>query len=92
MVINSSCYSCLQLCLCFFWHEILEFLRFKEKFEYAILRGNEKKASDREKRIGSTVAKVMIYLMVILCFVLLSPWVLLDGVIEVLSSILCVCV
>ncbi|XP_062149491.1 protein CHROMATIN REMODELING 24 isoform X2 [Alnus glutinosa] len=30
---------------------------FKEKFEYAILRGNEKKASDREKRIGSTVAK-----------------------------------
>ncbi|KAE7997558.1 hypothetical protein FH972_002182 [Carpinus fangiana] len=30
---------------------------FKEKFEYAILRGNEKKASDREKRIGSAVAK-----------------------------------
>ncbi|KAF3969894.1 hypothetical protein CMV_006353 [Castanea mollissima] len=30
---------------------------FKEKFEYAILRGNEKKATDREKRIGSAVAK-----------------------------------
>ncbi|XP_075650247.1 uncharacterized protein LOC142620832 [Castanea sativa] len=30
---------------------------FKEKYEYAILRGNEKKATDREKRIGSAVAK-----------------------------------
>ncbi|XP_050259365.1 uncharacterized protein LOC126704402 isoform X4 [Quercus robur] len=30
---------------------------FKERFEYAILRGNEKKATDREKRIGSAVAK-----------------------------------
>ncbi|CAL5368894.1 unnamed protein product [Camellia sinensis] len=30
---------------------------FKEKYESAILRGNEKNASDREKRIGSTVAK-----------------------------------
>ncbi|KAG6717084.1 hypothetical protein I3842_04G080000 [Carya illinoinensis] len=30
---------------------------FKEKYEYAILRGNEKKASDREKRIGSAAAK-----------------------------------
>ncbi|XP_030511508.1 protein CHROMATIN REMODELING 24 isoform X2 [Rhodamnia argentea] len=30
---------------------------FKEKYEYPILRGNEKKASDREKRIGSAVAK-----------------------------------
>ncbi|KAH0987969.1 hypothetical protein GBA52_015146 [Prunus armeniaca] len=30
---------------------------FKEKFESLILRGNEKNASDREKRIGSTVAK-----------------------------------
>ena len=88
MVINSSCKSCLQLCLCFLWHEILEFLRFKEKFEYAILRGNEKKASDREKRIGSAVAKVKINLTVIMCFVLLSHWVLFDRVIEVLSSIL----
>ncbi|KAK9162446.1 hypothetical protein Syun_003348 [Stephania yunnanensis] len=30
---------------------------FKVKYESAILRGNEKNASDREKRIGSTVAK-----------------------------------
>lgn len=30
---------------------------FKEKYENPILRGNEKKASDREKRIGSAVAK-----------------------------------
>ncbi|GMP26647.1 hypothetical protein CsSME_00003004 [Camellia sinensis var. sinensis] len=30
---------------------------FKEKYESAILRGNEKNASDREKRIGSAVAK-----------------------------------
>jgi hypothetical protein len=39
----------------------LEFPRFKEKFEYAILRGNDKKASDRDKRTGSAVAKVMIF-------------------------------
>ncbi|XP_056168779.1 protein CHROMATIN REMODELING 24 isoform X1 [Syzygium oleosum] len=30
---------------------------FKEKYENPILRGNEKKASEREKRIGSAVAK-----------------------------------
>ncbi|XP_061346860.1 protein CHROMATIN REMODELING 24 [Gastrolobium bilobum] len=30
---------------------------FKEKFESPILRGNDKNASDREKRIGSSVAK-----------------------------------
>lgn len=60
MVIN-SCYKCLELHLRFLWHEILECLRFKEKFEYAILRGNEKKASDREKRIGSAVAKVLMF-------------------------------
>ncbi|KAK7399357.1 hypothetical protein VNO78_10539 [Psophocarpus tetragonolobus] len=30
---------------------------FKEKFEKPILRGNDKHASDREKRIGSSVAK-----------------------------------
>ncbi|XP_073270595.1 protein CHROMATIN REMODELING 24-like isoform X2 [Primulina huaijiensis] len=30
---------------------------FKEKYEYFISRGNEKNASDREKRIGSSVAK-----------------------------------
>ncbi|CAK9167907.1 unnamed protein product [Ilex paraguariensis] len=30
---------------------------FKDKYEYFILRGNEKNASDREKCIGSTVAK-----------------------------------
>ncbi|KDP31473.1 hypothetical protein JCGZ_15353 [Jatropha curcas] len=30
---------------------------FKEKYEHAILRGNEKNASDREKHIGSTKAK-----------------------------------
>lgn len=30
---------------------------FKEKYEIPILRGNDKNASDREKRVGSTVAK-----------------------------------
>ncbi|KAK9735528.1 hypothetical protein RND81_04G210600 [Saponaria officinalis] len=30
---------------------------FKEKYEYPILRGNDKKASERDKRIGSMVAK-----------------------------------
>ncbi|XP_010270309.1 PREDICTED: protein CHROMATIN REMODELING 24 isoform X2 [Nelumbo nucifera] len=30
---------------------------FKERYEKKVLRGNEKNASDREKRIGSTVAK-----------------------------------
>ncbi|XXG39393.1 hypothetical protein AAC387_Pa01g0359 [Persea americana] len=30
---------------------------FKERYEYAILRGNDKNAYDREKRIGSMVAK-----------------------------------
>nr|GMD62646.1 protein CHROMATIN REMODELING 24 isoform X2 [Ipomoea batatas] len=30
---------------------------FKEKYEHYILRGNEKNATDREKRIGSAVAK-----------------------------------
>ncbi|KAJ6737285.1 hypothetical protein OIU85_019358 [Salix viminalis] len=31
---------------------------FKETYEHPILRGNEKNASDRDKRIGSTVAKI----------------------------------
>ncbi|KAM7523482.1 hypothetical protein LguiA_013384 [Lonicera macranthoides] len=30
---------------------------FKDKYEYAILRGNEKNASNRDKHIGSSVAK-----------------------------------
>ncbi|XP_010521188.1 PREDICTED: protein CHROMATIN REMODELING 24 [Tarenaya hassleriana] len=30
---------------------------FKENYEHYILRGNDKNASDREKRIGSTIAK-----------------------------------
>ncbi|XVF14803.1 hypothetical protein REPUB_Repub09cG0092800 [Reevesia pubescens] len=30
---------------------------FKERYEHAILRGNDKNASEREKRIGSAVAK-----------------------------------
>lgn len=37
---------------------IYPLFRFKEKYEYKILRGNEKVASNREKYIGSTVAKV----------------------------------
>lgn len=41
---------------------------FKEKYEYPILRGNEKKASDREKRIGSAVAKVL-YSFLAVCLV-----------------------
>ncbi|KAF8404043.1 hypothetical protein HHK36_008920 [Tetracentron sinense] len=32
---------------------------FKDRYESAILRGNDKNASDREKRIGSTVAKAL---------------------------------
>lgn len=35
--------------------------RFKEKYENAILRGNEKNASDRDKRVGSAVAKVILW-------------------------------
>lgn len=34
------------------------FFRFKIKYENAILRGNDKNASHREKHIGSMVAKV----------------------------------
>ncbi|KAL0464489.1 UNVERIFIED_CONTAM: protein CHROMATIN REMODELING 24 [Sesamum latifolium] len=34
---------------------------FKEKYEHFINRGNEKNASDREKRIGSAVAKRQLY-------------------------------
>ncbi|XP_058089830.1 SNF2 domain-containing protein ENL1 isoform X2 [Magnolia sinica] len=30
---------------------------FRERYEHAILRGNDKNASEREKRVGSTVAK-----------------------------------
>lgn len=37
------------------------FPRFKVKYESPILRGNEKNASDREKHIGSRVAKVMLF-------------------------------
>jgi hypothetical protein len=36
--------------------------RFKDRYEKKILRGNEKNASDREKYVGSTVAKVSIIL------------------------------
>lgn len=39
------------------------FLRFKERFEDAMLRGNEKNATEREKRIGSEVAKVITLLL-----------------------------
>jgi hypothetical protein len=44
------------------------FFRFKETYEHPILRGNEKNASDREKRIGSTVAKVHFVGCTGLCF------------------------
>lgn len=37
-------------------------LRFKDRYEKKILRGNEKNASDREKYVGSTVAKVSVIL------------------------------
>lgn len=33
--------------------------RFREKYEHPILRGNDKRASERDKRVGSMVAKVM---------------------------------
>lgn len=47
--------------MCFICYEtLLDFLRFKERFEDAILRGNDKNATEREKRIGSEIAKVMI--------------------------------
>lgn len=39
----------------------LQFLRFKDKYETPILRGNDKNASDREKRTGSSIAKVIIF-------------------------------
>ena len=47
---------------------------FKEKFKRAILRGNEKQASDTKKRIGSEVEKVMIFSMVRFWFVLFETW------------------
>lgn len=54
-----------------FFMKLQNFSRFKEKFESLILRGNEKNASDREKHIGSTVAKVMIPLSSnILCYLI----------------------
>lgn len=34
--------------------------RFRERYEQPILRGNDKKASQRDKHVGSVVAKVMI--------------------------------
>lgn len=37
------------------------FVRFKEKYENPILKGNDKHASEREKCIGSAVAKVTVY-------------------------------
>ncbi|KAH9717308.1 protein CHROMATIN REMODELING 24 [Citrus sinensis] len=37
--------------------EVQNIVRFKEKYELPILRGNDKHALDREKRIGSAVAK-----------------------------------
>lgn len=45
--------------------KVQNIVRFKEKYELPILRGNDKHALDREKRIGSAVAKVMILLFVL---------------------------
>lgn len=45
---------------------LLSFNRFKDNYEHYILRGNDKDASDRDKRIGSTVAKVRISLVAII--------------------------
>lgn len=44
---------------CCFFMKLWMLFRFKERFESRICRGNEKNASDREKRIGSTAAQVM---------------------------------
>jgi len=38
----------------------LKLIRFREKFEKPILRGNDKHASDRDKRVGSSIAQVRI--------------------------------
>lgn len=45
-----------QLCII----KPLSIIRFKQNYEHYILRGTDKNASDREQRIGSTVAKVRI--------------------------------
>jgi len=45
-----------QLCIT----KALSFNRFKQNYEHYILRGTDKNATDREQRIGSTVAKVRI--------------------------------
>lgn len=45
-----------QLCII----KPLSFNRFKQNYEHYIIRGTDKNATDREQRIGSTVAKVMI--------------------------------
>lgn len=45
-----------QLCII----KSLCFNRFKQNYEHYIIRGTDKNATDREQRIGSTVAKVRI--------------------------------
>ena len=41
--------------------------RFKDKYEHPILRGNDKNASERDKRVSSMVAKVMGLLCIFMC-------------------------
>lgn len=50
-----SCYL-FKVLFMYCWRNLV---RFKEHYECAILRGNDKKASERDKRIGSMAAKVM---------------------------------
>lgn len=40
---------------------VFHICRFKLKYENPILRGNDKHASDRDKYIGSTIAKVFLF-------------------------------
>lgn len=53
---------------CFILHNVVSFIyldydRFKMRYELAILRGNDKNATNREKHVGSNVAKVLIFIL-----------------------------
>ena len=62
MIINGNCFLHAPLEFIMFHFlslKLRHLLRFKERYEHAILRGNDKNASEREKSIGSRVAKVL---------------------------------
>lgn len=56
---------------CFILHNLVLFIslvfgRFKARYEHAIIQGNDKNATNRQKHIGSNVAKVLILFHVVI--------------------------